>query len=667
MGKITDIDLKNSAGKEWLVTNGLGGYASSSIINLNTRKYHGLLIASFDPADDRRLILSKLDEEFLVEGIRYPIHCNMYRDCVDPLGFIFQTSFSLDPFPKFTYKIGDIEASKTVFMPHGANAVVIKYSIDNGGSPGLLKANFLLSSRNLHWIVKDPVWDFKSKRLGEGLVFRATHENAPYICIGSTDGNLVVPKFKDQWLRNLYYKVEDERGFESLEDLFMGATLMADTKNGKKEFYVICSSSLSEESAIEVFEEISKDPKACENRERERLDRLKRRFYHLNKARLPSDRGSLDSLISNSDSFIVKRDGLKGIMAGYPWFTIWGRDSLISLPGLCLVTKRFDVAENILLDLIKRSRGGLIPNNYISGRPDYNSLDTPLWFFWAVGKYLEYTKNYNFVQEKLWSGMRDILSAYIKGTDYGIKVDNDGLVASSSKMPLAWMDAVVDGIAVTPRTGKAVEVQALWYNSLRIAIDLCKEFNEDYSAYESQAFMAKENFPRVFWNDGEGCLYDSVYGKHKDGSIRPNQILAVSMPFSMLGKDKERGIVKIVKDNLVTPYGLRTLARDEEGYVGVYKGNFSERDKAYHQGTVWPWLLGPFITAYVRVNGNSRSSKKDCFEFLKPLLKEHLNDAGMGSISEVFDGDPPHNPGGCISQAWSVAEILRTLFEDILV
>jgi len=375
------------------------------------------------------------------------------------------------------------------------------------------------------------------------------------------------------------------------------------------------------------------------------------------------------SLAAAADQYIVARGDQKTVIAGYHWFSDWGRDTMIALPGLTLPTGKHDVARSILRTFAQNADQGMLPNRFPDAgeTPEYNTVDATLWFFEAARAYLAYTGELEFVRDELYPVFSDIIKWHVLGTRYGIKMDASGLLSSGQQgVQLTWMDAKVGDWVVTPRRGKPVEIQALWYNALCIMEDLAGTFGEeaDQKRYRSMATVASWSFNRQFWNEQATCLYDVTNGAPPDPSIRPNQIFAVSLKHSMLSPERSRAVVEKVQEHLLTPYGLRSLAVSDPQYRGRYTGGPSERDGAYHQGTVWPWLMGPFITAYIKVNGDSEAARRQAAEWLAPL-KAHLADGGLGHISEIFDGDRPQRPCGCIAQAWSVAEILRALVEDI--
>jgi predicted glycogen debranching enzyme len=386
---------------------------------------------------------------------------------------------------------------------------------------------------------------------------------------------------------------------------------------------------------------------------------------------LPVKDDFVQSLAAAADQYIVSRGEQKTVIAGYHWFSDWGRDTMIALPGLTLVTGKFDVAGSILRTFARNVDQGMAPNRFPDAgeTPEYNTVDATLWMIEAARAYLSYTGDVAFVRDELYPVFTEIVSWHVRGTRYGIKVDADGLLSSGEEgVQLTWMDAKVGDWVVTPRRGKPVEIQALWYNALCIMEDLARQFEDaaGLDQYRGMATTASLSFNRLFWNDDAGCLYDVVEGVSTatDASIRPNQIFAVSLTHSMLSSERAKRVVEKVQEHLLTPYGLRSLAPTDPQFRGRCTGPQVERDGAYHQGTVWPWLMGPFLAAYVKVNSGSKAARRQAGEWLLPL-QEHLAVAGLGHISEIFDGDAPHFPRGCIAQAWSAAEILRTLAENV--
>jgi len=388
-----------------------------------------------------------------------------------------------------------------------------------------------------------------------------------------------------------------------------------------------------------------------------------------NVVRSPVEDDFVKALTAATDQYIAARGDQKTVVAGYHWFSDWGRDTMIALPGLTLPTKRYDVARSILRTFAQHVDRGMLPNRFPDAgeTPEYNTVDATLWFFEAIRAYLAYTDDLEFVRGNLYGILTDIISWHVRGTRYGIKVDPSGLLSSGEPgVQLTWMDAKVGDWVVTPRRGKAVEIQALWYNALCMMEDLAQKLGDKKGRkrFSSMAALTKWSFNRLLWNDKGGYLYDVVNGGPPDASIRPNQIFAVSLPHTMLSPERARAVVETVQQHLLTPYGLRSLAPSDPQYRGRYTGGPESRDGAYHQGTVWPWLMAPFITAYIKVNGSSEVARGQAEIWLSGI-KDHLADAGLGHISEIFEGDPPHRPCGCIAQAWSVAELLRATLEEI--
>ncbi|MBC7911654.1 MAG: glycogen debranching protein, partial [Pyrinomonadaceae bacterium] len=370
-----------------------------------------------------------------------------------------------------------------------------------------------------------------------------------------------------------------------------------------------------------------------------------------------------------ADQFIVARGSQKTVIAGYHWFSDWGRDTMIALPGLALVTGRAEVARSILLEFARHVDKGMLPNRFPDAgvEPEYNTVDATLWFFEAVRALLDDTHDEKFVRDNLYDVLAEIIDWHVRGTRYGIRVDTDGLLAAGEEgVQLTWMDAKVGEWVVTPRRGKPVEIQALWYNALRVMEQLAHQFQDETRTgfYGEIAARARASFNQKFWHEEQGCLYDVIDGERRDASIRPNQIFAVSLPHTMLSKERARGVVCVVERDLLTPYGLRSLAQSDPQYRGRYAGDALSRDGAYHQGAVWAWLLGPFIKAYLKVHSEDTAAREKARAWLSPFQK-HLSEAGLGQVSEIFDGDAPHAPRGCIAQAWSVAEILRAAVEDV--
>ncbi len=685
------MNYEGGAKKEWLVTNGLGGYASSTVIGANTRKYHGLLVAALEPPLKRHVLLSKLEEDVVVDGVVYQLSTNKYRDVVNPQGFANQEGFVWDLFPFFAYKAGGITIKKMVFMIHGFNAVVISYKIDNPQKKAFdLKIRPLVNCRSFHENLHSSSigWKFDEEAKEKYTSIDASYPNAPGLVIGCDSMRYKSGGF---WVKDMVYEQEGARGYDDTDDLFCPGEFSVTVDGNSTRINVLASGGCDAKAVFRRFySEEAVDYATLFENEKKRLEKVWYNFYQDIEHRFISDtkihnvdfkfedceekNQKINELLVASDAFVVKRSGGTSIIAGYHWFSDWGRDTMISLPGLLLVTKRFEDAKAVLGTYARNSKNGLIPNRFSpDGTHDYNSVDASLWFIYAVHKFAQHTNDYEFVNRRLWGAMNGIIDAYIKGTDFGIRMDSDGLISHGAgcNQPLTWMDALVEGAPVSQRSGKAVEVNALWYNALKVMEALSKRFEEDPFGYWKLSERTRKSFNGLFWNNEKGCLYD-VISDTKDASVRPNQILAVSLPFAVLDKQYWLPTVDKVTAELYTHYGLRSLSPTEGGYKGTCAGNQAQRDGAYHQGTVWPWLLGPFVTAYLRAknigrieSSRSMESKKFARQCIEKAL-ENISDAGLGAISEIFDGDPPHTARGCISQAWSVGELLRCYREDVL-
>jgi predicted glycogen debranching enzyme len=636
----TCTDFAAASSREWLETNGIGGFASGTIAGSNSRRYHGLLTAAMRPPLGRLTLVSKIEETVTGDGQNYELSSNQYPGGVHPRGFEYLTSFRLDPLPIWTYTIGGIEIEKRVFMVHGRNATVVTYrAIGRKKGPVSMTLRPMLSFVDYHHLQHERNDIDLNYRESDGLIKLKPFAEMPTLFF-SHNGTGV--ERTGYWYRDLEYAIEKERGFDFYEDLFQPFEITFDLKN-------TASIILSTEDDL-----AAKDAAALEKQE------IKRRNGLIKTAKAKTEFEK--QLVLAADQFIVKRGEGHTVIAGYPWFSDWGRDTMIALRGLTLATGRPGIARGILLEFAKSASEGMIPNRFPDAGeiPEYNTVDATLWYFEAVRAYIESTNDYDFVRENLYPTLADILAWHLRGTRYNIHVDTDGLLyAGSPEHQLTWMDAKIGDLVITPRTGKPVEIQALWYNALCTMADLAERFGdyEDRARYISMAELAKQSFNAVFWNDAGQCLYDVVENGTRDGSVRPNQIFSASLHHSMLDDDRRRKVVDKVESELLTPVGLRSLSPSDPKYVPFYIGSPFDRDSAYHQGTVWAWLIGAFIDAY-------RRAYPDREERIGEMLsgfERHLHEAGVGQISEIFDADPPHAPRGCPAQAWSVAEVLRII------
>jgi predicted glycogen debranching enzyme len=664
-------DFNKAIRMEWIVTNGLGGYASSTVLGINTRKYHGLLIAAFNPPTGRKVLLAKLDEEVQVGDKTYAIGSNEFDYGIQPEGYRFLYDFSLNPFPTYRYVLGKVQLRKTIFMPYGKNVTVIDYELFN---PTKDIANIrifpLVNYRHFHGVTdKDKLnWEFVQKPIKQGIIVYPSLPLSTLI-ISSSDGKYLAEKGK--WTEQMHFRVDHSRGESCKDDNFqLGCFELNVASEKKKKFFIVAAAGKTESEAEHVFSSISKDVDALRRQELKRREGLIEKFHEQYSDVKMED--WLKWMILATDSFIVNRESTraKSVIAGYHWFEDWGRDSLISLLGLTLVTGRFEDAKKILLTFKHYCNKGIIPNHfpdYAGEKPAYNTVDATLWYFNAVLQYLKYTGDLDFVHKQMWSFLKSIVEHHCQGTLYNIRLDDDGLIAHGPQ--LTWMDAMINNDAVTPRDGKAVEVQALWYNALKIMELLSIHFNQKAQAeeYSAMAEKAKESFVKKFWSSRMGWLFDVITDEQRDASLRPNQIITVGLDFSMLDKAKEEKIVEIVWKKLFATYGLKTLSEEDPRYIGKYLGDWNHRNNAYHNGTVWAWLLGPFTTAFLKVKNYEERWRVFAFNtFLQPLFQKETFQAGLGTISEIFDGDSPHTSRGGIAQAWSVAEPLRAFVEDVM-
>lgn len=602
--------------REWIVTNGLGGYASLTHQNTNTRKYHGLLISSLNPPTERWVFVSNVFDKVQI------------KDKIIDLRNI-KSDFIFDIFPSFTYNIEDVLIRKTIFMEHEKNTTIIRYMIDSK-KPITITHTPIINSRHIYDVNSKRYNTFQQDVLKNSVNIKPDNvqKNLKIILNDTTYQPL------NYW-EEFYYEKDIERN-ESWIDNNVQIGKFQKTIKKSCDYYLIFT----------LENKINFDPL------KSYLNEVKRKKELLLKTDLPV---KLNKLVLSTDNFIVKKGAGKSVIAGYHWFSDWGRDTLIALPGLTLVTKRYNDAKQILLSFGKYCKNGLIPNSFIDkdSKAVYNSVDASLWYIDRVYQYLKYTNDKDFLN-KIWDTLQSIMLGYIKGTDFGIHMDEDFLI--SHNPGLTWMDVRIGDYYPTPRACKAVEIQALWYNALGIMSKLAQLINKNEKYFELSE-QVKESFTSQF--DKQYDVLDT-----KDISVRPNQIFLVSLDFNMIDEQLQAEIVNDVQKNLLTIFGIRSLSPEDPNYKGSYIGDYN-KDIAYHNGTVWPWLLGPFIKAYMKVNKNDVESKEFTYNnFIKPML-EVFNENWDGSIYEIFDGSPVYAPRGCITQAWSVAEILRTWVEDI--
>jgi predicted glycogen debranching enzyme len=633
-------DFKEATQFEWLETNGLGGWAGSSITGTNTRRYHGLLVAAIVPPAERMLLVSKLDETIAVGDQRYELGTNLYPgNTIHPKGHQYLENFNKDFFPHWIYDAGGVRLKKTIAMIHGENTTIIRYEVVQSASVFKLELLPLIAARGYHSLCQQ----------GPQLHWDAIFENGIFHNQpdGKTNLFISVPgssyQHNPSWYNNFQYSIEQYRGLDYSEDLFNHGLFSVLLREGDSLEIIISTENPAGRSAQKLLTG----------------EKLRRQGLI---SEQPND-VMVKQLVLAADQFIVRRDAdLKTIIAGYHWFTDWGRDTMISLPGLCLSTGRFEDAKKIISAFAKSVSEGMLPNRFQDNGepPEYNNVDGTLWYFIAVYKYLEASGDKKFVLTEILPVLSEIIEWHLKGTRYNIKADVDGLLYSGEAgQQLTWMDARIGTWVVTPRMGKPVEIQALWYNALRIIAELLKmkKKKDDAEIMEDHALKARKSFEQKFWFGNGGYLYDNIDEKGNPVTeLRPNQLFALSLPFPLIKGVKAKSMIKIIEEKLYTPVGLRSLAADDDHYIHQYGGDQWHRDSSYHEGTVWSWLLGAYIDALVSIN-----APKSRIEKVINAFRYHLNEGCLGSVSEIFDADAPHHPRGCVAQAWGVAEILRVI------
>lgn len=641
-------NLEIAQSREWLVTNGIGGYASGTVAGVLTRRYHGLLVAALKPPLDRTLLLTKLDETALYGNQIYSLDTNRWVDgTVEPHGYRHIESFSLEStVPVWTYACADALLKKRIWMQQGANTTYIQYTLHRATQPLSLTLKALVNYRDYHGDTQSNGWQMSVKSVNHGICVTSFEGAIPFYLLS----HHVDTTPAHQWYYGFDLAVERYRGLSDREDHLHSATFAVTLNPGESITFVASTEEkpdLNGETALQV-----------RHAQEQKLMKLWKAHRHYN----TKDPAWINHLVLAADQFIVSRPlpenpcG-KTIIAGYHWFSDWGRDTMISLPGLTLSTGRPEVARSILRTFAQYVDQGMLPNRFPDAgeQPEYNTVDATLWYFEAIRAYYSVTEDEDLLKE-LFPILADIIHWHCCGTRYNIHLDaSDGLLyAGETGVQLTWMDAKVDDWVVTPRIGKPIEVNALWYNALRTMAKFARQICQPHQEYEAMADRTMARFSR-FWNQETSYCYDVLDGPNgNESALRPNQIFAVSLPESPLNIIQQQGVVKACGRELLTSYGLKSLSSSHPQYQGHYSGNQLQRDGAYHQGTVWGWLLGPFILAHLRVYGDKIKAR----EFLKPMA-HHLTAHGVGSLSEIFDGDAPMTSRGCIAQAWTVAEVLR--------
>ncbi|HVX85593.1 MAG TPA: amylo-alpha-1,6-glucosidase [Phycisphaerae bacterium] len=689
-------NFDNAIQNEWLATNGLGGYASGTVAGANSRKYHGYLVVAVKPPVQRFVVLSRVEDSVIVGGPGddpsakspgeastsaagggvYDLSTDEFSDIIHPQGYKNLISFGLTHGPTWRFQVGDAVIEKSLTLVHGADAVIVRYTLVSrtGNAPVKLLVQPMLAGRDFHATInlhQRPWWTVDTNP--DGTLAMSAPECPVKLHISHNADRFTTNAC---WWYNFTYRLERQRGYPDREDLWTPGVLEFTLTPNKPVGFIAATRPMAWEKSAELIAQAQR-----------RYDHLAATFDNTD----PKD-DFLACLAQAADQFVVRRGapesakshgpsgagggggggtGGASVIAGYPWFEDWGRDTFISLPGLTLTRGLFDVARNILATFADHLRRGLLPNRFPdkSFTPDYNTVDASLWYVHAAYQYWRYTGDAAFLTKYLYPKLCEIMEAYRDGTDFGIRMTDDGLIrAGDGNHQPTWMDAKIGDWVVTPRHGKPVEINALWYSNLRI-MALVAHHAGDASRATTFAGLADKVarvFEPIYFNVTTKCLNDVISDDGQaDASIRPNQLLAVSLPFSPLSTEARIGVVAACQKLLLTPMGLRTLAPGSPQYHGRCQGDQRNRDMAYHQGTVWPWLIGPFVSAYVKIRGDNQAASREAHAFLLPF-NDHLKHFGLGSISEIADGDAPFTPRGCPAQAWSVAEVLRAYYEDVL-
>ena len=664
-----DLKLENALTKEWIISNGIGGYASSTIVGANTRRYHGLLVAPLFPPAQRHVILSKLDEAIIIEGRTIPIYTNIGKKYISE-GFKNQTSFKKDVIPTFEYDVEGIKITKQIVLEYEKNTVCILYNIKNIDKRAALTLSPVMNFRDFHCMTTNH--EFSLNQNVNGNKVRAV-----------VDDNKITPVYfylnegryeihENDTYYNMYYIEEEKRGFFPEENHVVAGTYYVDLlPKEQKSITFVCS-------LEENIEEI--DAKKIIKKEEKRIARIMQNTKLMTKETKEDE--LVCELIKTSDTFLAYRPSTKlhTIIAGYPWFLDWGRDAMLAFEGLLLITKRYDIAKEVLLTFVRDMKFGLVPNGYsgYDNRPLYNSVDSSLLLFEEISKFLRYTKDYVFIKENFYDKLKTIIHSYQTGIDVddnNIYLDTDGLLVSGTENTQnTWMDVKIGHFAVTPRNGKAVEINSMWYNALMILEVLAKKFadNETAKYCKDLSDKCKKSFTKKFYNKDKHCLYD-VLG---DDRIRPNQLFSLALTYPVIDPSTKmaKEMFETVTKKLLNKYGLKTLAKGEKNYIEVYSGDSFKRDMSYHQGITWPWLHGIYADSFKKIIEAEKPGKKkqelttQWNEYIKNIRttfsKVIKNDICVGSIPELFDSKAPHAGKGAVSQAWSVAEILRILCQN---
>ncbi len=640
--------LDRALALEWLEANGLGGFASGTVAGANTRRYHALLLTARPPLSGPYVLVNHLEEWLNLDGEAVALSTNLYPDTIHPDGYTRCISFSSNPWPIWRFTAKGRTVQREILCIHGRDLVIVRWKLIGGMTgPVVLHVRPMLTGRDYHGLHHENGTLEPAAAAGTGQVTWWPYHSLPSVRAFHTGAYHHAP----DWYRHLEFPIEQQRGLDFQEDWWSPGEFCFELKRGKSHTLVFSS---------EPIETLSVTALISSERSRRRSVPMSGRTVN----RLA------ETLRLASGTFIVQRGSRQTVIAGYPWFTDWGRDTFISLPGLCLVTGRHKEAWHIIESFAAHISEGMIPNRFPDGGepPEYNTIDASLWFVHAIDRYLTYSRKTTNVRSFAWPAIKQILDGYRRGTRYNIHMDTDGLITGGAPgLQLTWMDAKIGDWVVTSRQGKPVEIQVLWIRALEVGERMAGLFGEsDYGvACRADRMRAEQSFRQRFWCEPGGYLYDVIDGPDGDDpSLRPNQVYAIALCDGLVTEVQATQVLHVVRDQLLTPVGLRTLSPADHRYRGRYEGGVRERDSAYHQGTVWPFLLGPFVTAWVKTFGRTSKARAEARSFLDGLGK-HVHEACVGQVSEIFDGDAPHYPRGCPAQAWSIAEPLRAMVEDL--
>ena len=641
-------NLDRALSLEWLETNGRGGFASGTVAGANTRRYHALLLTARKPPSERFVLVNHLEEWLDIAGQPIPLSTNLYPGAVYPTGYEHCIEFLTDPWPTWIYGCNGLRVQREILSIHERDMVIVRWKlIGKKPSRAVLRVRPKLTGRDYHGMHHENGSLSTEAQAGSGMVVWHPYSDMPPVRAFHSGAY----RHEPHWYQHIQFPIEQQRGLDAEEDWWSPGEFTFDLESGSTRTLAFTSETIDRLDVV-----------ALSKRERSRRNTVRQAS--------PVDDSLAGELWRAAEMFLSERGTQQTVIAGYPWFTDWGRDTFISLPGLCLVTGRWDVAWQIIVSFAAHVSEGMVPNRFpdTGEQPEYNTIDASLWFIHATDRYLAASQDEARVRETAWPAVKQIIDGYRRGTRFGIRMDEDGLIAGGVPgVQLTWMDAKVGDWVVTPRHGKPVEIQALWVRALEVGETLARRFGE--AGYADRCRNDRGNaitsFRKRFWYEQGGYLYDVIDGPEgNDASLRPNQLYAISLVDKLVPRDRAQQIIRLVEDQLLTPVGLRTLSPTDGRYRARYEGGVRERDAAYHQGTVWPFLLGPFVTAWIKVHGKKAARLKQARSFLDGI-GAHLKEACLGQVSEIFDAESPHIPRGCYAQAWSVAEPLRVLMEDL--